>query len=143
MLLGQQLSDNARQEVAHGRDGHKDAAMNINHTLTELAAKALLSGAVALAAFGLATGTAQAHPGFAPTSHGPVADDGNWGPPHHWCPGDRPPQTGNQGEVVWDNSVCHTYYVVDPGLGNVATNIWDGPHPPDNPPRVAPPWWAP
>jgi hypothetical protein len=103
--------------------------MTSTHNLRRIIAGTLLSGGVAVAGMGLAAGTAQA--------------DGNWGPPHHWCPGDRPPQTGNQGEVVWDNSVCHTYYVVDPGLGNVATNIWDGPHPPDNPPRVAPPWWAP
>jgi hypothetical protein len=117
--------------------------MSTHRNIAKLTAGALLSGGMVLAIFGLGTGTAEAHPGLAPQLHLPVPDDGNWGAPHHWCPGDRPPQTGNLGEVHWDNSVCHTYYVVDPGLGNVATNIWDGPHPPDNPPRAAPPWWAP
>jgi hypothetical protein len=129
-------ADNSRHESRIFAMNTKDAAMNTHHNITKLAATALLSSGLALSAFGLAAGIAQAQPVPLPT-------DGNWGAPHHWCPGDRPPQTGNQGEVVWNNSICHTYYVVDPGLGNVATNIWDGPHPPDNPPRVAPPWWAP
>jgi hypothetical protein len=37
--------------------------------------------------------------------------------------------------VVWDNTVCHTYWYVTPGLGNVAQNIFEG----DNPPAPPPP----
>src|SRR3954468_19475669 len=41
------------------------------------------------------------------------ADDGDWGPPHHWCPGDQlVPATGNHvtDPLNWDWNVCHTYY---------------------------------
>ena len=41
-------------------------AINTPHTLTRIIAGALLSGAPAVAAFGLAVGTVQAEPGFAP-----------------------------------------------------------------------------
>jgi hypothetical protein len=46
-------------------------------------------------------------------------------------------QTGNQvvNPVIWDSSICHTYWYVYPGQGNVSTMIWDG----DNPPPPAGP----
>ena len=47
--------------------------MNTPHTLTRIIDGALLSGGVAITGFGLATGTAQAEPGFAPLVY--------------WCPG--------------------------------------------------------
>jgi hypothetical protein len=47
--------------------------MNTTHTLKPIIAGALLSGAVAVASLGLAAGTAQAAPGFAPLAR--------------WCPG--------------------------------------------------------
>ena len=68
------------------------------------------------------------------------ADDGGWGPPHHWCPGEQPlPATGNHitDPLNWDWNVCHTYYYVYSGQGNAAHNIWDGENPP------APPPWPP
>jgi hypothetical protein len=36
-------------------------------------------------------------------------------------------QTGNHvtNPVGWDNNICHTYYYVYFGQGNVAQNIWD------------------
>jgi hypothetical protein len=45
-------------------------------------------------------------------------------------------QTGNIRvyPVVWDESICHTYWYVYSGQGNVAHNIWDGELPPPPPP---------
>lgn len=65
------------------------------------------------------------------------ADDGDWGPPHHWCPGELPlPATGNHitDPLNWDWNVCHTYYFVWGGMGNVSNGIWDGENPPPKPP---------
>ena len=67
------------------------------------------------------------------------ADDGGWGPPHHWCPGELPlPATGNHvtDPLNWDWNVCHTYYFLWSGMGNVSNMIWDGEDPP---PRPGPP----
>jgi hypothetical protein len=98
-----------------------------------LATTVLLSGGVA----GVPdAGTAQAKLGPVPLSHGPVHADDDWGPPHRWCPGQSLWITGNHvnNPVIWDNNVCHTYYIVNFGMGNVAQNIWDGPNPPPKPP---------
>jgi hypothetical protein len=102
--------------------------MKTNHILNRLVVAALVSGGVAAAGLGLAAGTASAQPGL-PT------DDGGWGPPHQWCPGQSLWISGNHvtNPVIWDNNVCHTYYVVNFGMGNVAQNIWDGPNPPAKP----------
>jgi hypothetical protein len=35
--------------------------------------------------------------------------------------------------VVWDWNICHTYWYVYPGQGNVANLIWDGDNPPPKP----------
>jgi hypothetical protein len=62
------------------------------------------------------------------TSH---ADPGYLGP-YNWCPGGKPL------DVNWDQSICHTYWRVANGAGNVGgpgdshNNLWEGP----NPPRV-------
>ena len=82
-----------------------------------LATSVLVSGGLGLA--GLGAGTAQALTG-----------------PFRWCPGQSLWISGNHvtNPVVWDNSVCHTYYMVDFGQGNVAQNVWDGPDPPAPPP---------
>jgi hypothetical protein len=68
-----------------------------------LATSVLVSGGLGLA--GLGAGTAQALTG-----------------PFRWCPGQSLWISGNHvtNPVVWDNSVCHTYYMVDFGQGNVA-----------------------
>lgn len=80
----------------------------------------------------------QAQPGPALLGHGPIAiDNGDWGPPRHWCPGQQPvPTTGNHitDPIRWDWNVCHTYYYVWPGMGNVSNVIWDGDNPPPKPP---------
>lgn len=48
--------------------------------------------------------------------------------------------TGNHvtNPVVWDESVCHTRYVVAWGNGNVAQHIWDEPDPSAPPPPPPP-----
>jgi hypothetical protein len=64
------------------------------------------------------------------------ADDNGWGPPHHWCPGQTPlPATGNHitDPLNWDWNVCHTYYFLWEGMGNVSNMIWDGDNPPPKP----------
>ena len=55
-------------------------------------------------------------------------------------PGMGPAQTGNirVNRVIWDNSVCHTYWYVYPGQGEVAENIWEGDGPPPPPPPPPP-----
>ncbi|ORV57126.1 hypothetical protein [Mycobacterium fragae] len=102
--------------------------MSITHTMTRIIAGALLSGGVAAAGVGLATGTAWA-----------------WGGPYTWCPGQSmddpsgPNRYGNQ--YAWDMNVCHTWYRVDYGYGNVpriingtstlqGSSAWDGDNPP-------------
>jgi hypothetical protein len=109
--------------------------------LTRLAVGALVSGAVAVAGLGPASGIAQADP----QSPGPF----------QWCPGQ--PLPGNHfpgfhdptrnitlppsdSTVVWNNSVCHTYWRTPAGRGNVSMtdgskSVWDGPDPP--------PYWEP
>jgi hypothetical protein len=83
--------------------------MDITPSLKKITTGALVSGAVAVACLGLATGTAQADP----QSPGPF----------QWCPG-QPLQGEHLGGVTipgrnisippsditvkWDNSVCHT-----------------------------------
>jgi hypothetical protein len=93
-------------------------------TLKKIIAGALLSGGLAVAGVGLATGTAQ-------------ADNPDWGPAHRWCPGQPLPATGNHVTDPfrgWDMKVCHTYYYLWPGMGNVSNMIWDGDNPPAKPP---------
>lgn len=103
-------------------------------------AGAVLSAGVALAGMGVAGGTAQAVPGGA----WPGCPEDNPSGPCHWCPGDPPVETGNKTvyPVVWDESVCHTYWYVYSGQGNVAHNIFEGeapPPPPPPPPNLTPP----
>lgn len=95
--------------------------MRLQNPKTILAA-ALLSAGLAATGMGLSVGTAQAE---TPPSG-----------PNTWCPGDPPVETGNKrvNPVRWDESICHEYWFVYFGQGNVASNIWDGPNPPGPPP---------
>ena len=98
----------------------------------------LLSGVAALATLGFAsTGTAEARPAPLPLGGWPGCPAEGDGP-CHWCPGDPPVQTGNHitNPVVWDNNVCHTYWYVYFGQGNVAQNIFEGDAPPPPPPAI-------
>jgi hypothetical protein len=85
-------------------------------------AGAMLSASLAIAGMGSSTGIAEAQ---TPP-----------GGPHTWCPGDPPVETGNKrvNPVIWDTNICHEYWFVYHGQGNVAQNIWDGPNPPGPPP---------
>lgn len=101
-------------------------------------AGALLSGGVAAAGLGLGAGAAHATKG-----------------PFTWCPGQSmewpsgPNSSRGHLNYVWDMNVCHTWYVVPDGWGNVSrialngqqtlqsSNAWDGDNPPgDNPGNV-------
>jgi hypothetical protein len=100
--------------------------------IVSLATTALLAGSVAGV---VSAGTAGARPGPMPLSWPGCPEDHPAGP-CHWCPGDPQPQTGNLrvNPVIWDWNICHTYYFVYSGQGNVAQNIWDGENPPAPPP---------
>jgi hypothetical protein len=102
----------------------RNSARFIKLGIAGLATTLLVSGGLGLTGLGLAAGTAQAEPGFA-LSPGPfpAAPRG----PYQWCPGDHLPTT----DVVWDMSVCHTWYWVDYGFqGNVGQFVYEGDSPP-------------
>lgn len=111
--------------------------MTTTHRVKRLAAGALMPLCVATAGLGLAQGPAQALPGGPlPMNSWPGCPEDHPEGPCHWCPGDPPVQTGNIRvyPVIWDNNVCHTYWYVYSGQGNVAHNIFEGPVPPPPPP---------
>jgi hypothetical protein len=97
------------------------------HNRKRIIAGALMSASLAITGLGLSTGVAEAV----------VPPRG----PNTWCPGDPPVETGNKkyNPVRWDESICHEYWFVYHGQGNVAQNIWDGPNPPGPPPPLAVP----
>jgi hypothetical protein len=124
--------------------------MGTTRTLKKAVAGALLSGSCAAAVLGLTAATAQAEPGFASPMHDPLAEDGPVPPgatgPYICCPGQEHsglnPQTGRGcpgTDVNWDKDVCHTWYGVYWGHGNVAPPIWEGPQPPP-PEALQKPW---
>jgi hypothetical protein len=125
-----------------GGASRKEPTMN---RISRLATAVLVSGSLSLAGLGLAAGTAQALPGGpAPLGSWPGCPADHPEGPCRWCPGDPPVQTGNLrvNPVVWDNNVCHTYWYVYHGQGNVAQNIFEGelpPPPPPPPPGFTPP----
>jgi hypothetical protein len=92
--------------------------MKATDTLKRIILCALLTGAIALAELGLAA-TAQAHK------------------PHHWCPGDAMVYPSGPGPAYsWDTNICHTWFWVKSGMGNVPykgqlpSTLWDGEVPP-------------
>ena len=119
--------------------------MSTRPHLKRVAAAARLSVGVAAAGVGLAASPAQALPGGpVPLGSCPGCPPDNPSGPCRWSPGDPPVQTGNLrvNPVVWDNNVCHTYWYVYHGQGNVAQNIFEGeapPAPPPPPPNLTPP----
>jgi hypothetical protein len=101
--------------------------------------RALIAGLVTAAlvsgGLGLGAGAAQAEYG-----------------PQQWCPGQSmDPPTGPDHQFVWDMNVCHTWYRVELGKGNVpfngglsSSNVWDGDNPPPGlPPPPNLPLWVP
>ena len=104
----------------------------MNRLITALTALLLAGGLVPGA-----PGVAQALPGGPPPQKSwPGCPEDNPSGPCRWCPGDPPVQTGNLriNPVVWDHNVCHTYWYVHHGQGNVAQNIFEGELPPLPPP---------
>ena len=69
--------------------------------ISRFATTVVISGGLALAGLGFAAGTAQADP-FAAQ-------------PHSWCPGQALPFNN----IQWGMGVCHTWYTVPFGQGNV------------------------
>ena len=113
---------------------------NMKRLIVGLTTAVLVSGGLGLVGLELAAGTAQADPCT-------LQDQRACPPrgPHQWCPGrSMDPARGGPGTtVVWDMNVCHTWYFVAYGQGNVANNygappgtpnVWDGDNPPA-PPR--------
>ncbi|ORW49001.1 hypothetical protein [Mycobacterium paraense] len=108
--------------------------------ITRAATTALVAGGLGVAGLGLTVGTAEAHPGPMPLNAWPGCPNDHPQGPCHWCPGDPPVQTGNLrvDPVRWDANVCHTYWYVYPGQGNVANMIFEGDAPPPPPPPAPP-----
>jgi hypothetical protein len=99
-----------------------------------LATTAVVSGGVALT--GLGAGTAQAEDWCPPAAMVGAICYG----PNQWCPGDslfHLTQNHVANPITWDMNVCHTYYYVPWGQGNVGANIFEGADPP--PPETLPP----
>jgi hypothetical protein len=69
--------------------------------ISRLAATVAVAGATAMAGLAVGAGAAQAIP--------------NNNPGFPWCPGEGLPFP----EMQWDMNVCHTYYFVPAGTGNV------------------------
>jgi hypothetical protein len=113
-----------------------------------LATTLLVSGGLGVA--GLGECIAHAEDWCSP----PAMVNGVWYGPNRWCPGDslfHLTQNHVTNPINWDMKVCHTYYNVPWGQGNIGQNIWEGanplppetlppPHPlpPDTPPECAP-----
>lgn len=96
------------------------------HTGKRAVAGALLSFGVAVGGLAMGAGTAQADPS---STYGP----------HRWCPGQSMEwPTGPWNMVEWDLNVCHTWYAVGRGQGNVQMKygtpsyVYEGNDPPPN-----------
>jgi hypothetical protein len=92
------------------------------HKLKRAAAAAVMSGVGAVAAVGLATGTAHA-------GEGPIDAWSNY----EWCPGDEMPQA--DGPITWDMNTCHFWHYQDarenpPSLYHVVEGLRPNPCPP-------------
>jgi hypothetical protein len=114
--------------------------MGTPHTAQRIVAGAIVAGGIAAAGYAMVAGSAQAEFRPIPQSRGPLHAGG----PYSWCPGDA--RTGGPGLPFftnppnWDWNVCHSYYIVQAGKGNVAPSIWEGDNPPTPPPGPPPPW---
>ena len=100
--------------------------------MRRIVAGALTSGAIAAAGMGMGAGFAAAE--------NPVGT---------WCPGDEVP-LGPLADFDWDETVCHDYWYVPFGQGNVKitnintgeptdSHIWIGSEPVRTPPPPPPP----
>jgi hypothetical protein len=119
------------------RAGAEDDPKVMKRVVVLLATTVLVCGG--LSALGPGSGTARADDYCSP----PTQVDGKCYGPNHWCPGDslfHLTQNHIAQPVTWDMNICHTWYIVTPGMGNsggMNDGIWDGPNPP--PPQAPPP----
>jgi hypothetical protein len=101
----------------------------VKRGIAALATTLALSGGLGLMGMGMLAGPAHAAPP---------------GGPYTWCPGDDPGggpggPFNSPGPPNWDWKICHTFYTVNWGQGNVSPTIWDGVNPPpDNRGTVGP-----
>jgi hypothetical protein len=112
---------------------------SLRRRIVRSATTALVVGGLAVSGLGLTAGSAEAQPGPVPLGAWPGCPNDHPDGPCRWCPGDPPVQTGNLrvNPVIWDEGVCHTYWYVYFGQGNVAQNIFEGDTPPPPPPPLA------
>jgi hypothetical protein len=92
--------------------------VNTPRTLKWIIAGTLLSGGVAVASSGLASGTARADP------YVPGSCNGLGMCSRIWCPGSPLPAP----KVVWSMNACHHYYGGTVGEHGTAGGIQVGPH---------------
>jgi hypothetical protein len=128
--------------TSNRKSAHEGARGKIVGSVTRRIMRFATSTLVAcgLGVASLTAGIAQSQPGPVPLGAWPGCPNDHPQGPCHWCPGDPMPPTGNHvtNPVIWDNNICHTYYYVYFGQGNVAQNIWDGDNPPPPPPPAPP-----
>lgn len=105
---------------------------SMKRRIVGLATLVLVSGGWGLAGLGLGAGTAHAY------TYGPF----------QWCPGqdlpNDPPRSDT--DLVWDMSICHTYYFDYDVQTQAPAHYWEGPNlfptpippppPPANPPNI-------
>jgi hypothetical protein len=109
---------NGTPSTGHGKDG------SIMSRTWRFATTLMVSGGLGIALLGLSAGSGH-------------AQDGG----RQWCPGDDP-RGGPGGPFVtsppnWDWNVCHTYWIVQAGQGNVSPGIWADSPPPGLPPPAS------
>ncbi len=120
--------------------------------IARVATTVIVSGGVALAGLGLATGTAQADPVWGPSYSGGNCPPGV-GSCTHWCPGDPAIPGTEFGILTWDPNICHDWYWNSEGIVDINSNTvypWRGapheaappPPPPSGPPPAPAPWPA-
>lgn len=130
---GYRNCDRAGSVECPGRNGSTGTNAVRSGLFAEKATNVLMTAAKIVIASALLAGAAVS--GIGPAQAQPVAPGASG--PYHWCPGDRwgvlHPDTGRGGPPMgtnWDMSVCHTWWGVVSGHGNVGPSVWDGPDPP-------------
>lgn len=110
--------------------------MNTSHSLRHVVAATFMIGGIATTGLALTPGSAHAENWCPPNAMVGAVCYG----PNQWCPGDslfHLTQNHVANPINWDMNVCHTYFYVPSGQGNVGQNIWEGPNPP-GPPTLPP-----
>jgi hypothetical protein len=106
--------------------------MSHYRTVGRTLGRMLLSFGVTMTLFGAGVVPAQADSSFGPWTCCPGQNEG-----HPQSPGPGCPYSG--AGVNWDRNVCHTWWSVYYGHGNVGPTTWDGPDAPP-PEATQKPW---